>query len=239
MTPQVSILIPAYNNPLGINKALASIAGQTYKDYEVVITDDSPNNSVFNAVKAFPELPIRYFHNHKRLGSPANWNEAVFKSSGEYIKFLHHDDWFTYRHSLSLFVDALDTHPDSSIAFSMASACNGEGAELFVHAPKEHQLRRLERTPMGIFPTNFIGCPSSVIYRRKVGLFFDENLKWLVDMEFYYRLLKQNPRFVFIPWVAVSITADGPNQISKEYQNNAPMRWKEWAYLTKKIIRGN
>lgn len=39
---KVSICIPAYGNPEGIRRLLDSIAGQTYTDFEIIITDDSP-----------------------------------------------------------------------------------------------------------------------------------------------------------------------------------------------------
>ena len=39
---RVSICIPAYRNPDGIKRLLSSIVSQTYQDYEVVISDDTP-----------------------------------------------------------------------------------------------------------------------------------------------------------------------------------------------------
>ena len=47
---KVSICIPAYNNGPGVKRLLESIKNQTYKDYEVILTDDSTTEEVRKAV---------------------------------------------------------------------------------------------------------------------------------------------------------------------------------------------
>ena len=46
MTPLISICIPAYKRAAFIKRLLDSIAIQSFQDYEVVITDDSPGDDV-------------------------------------------------------------------------------------------------------------------------------------------------------------------------------------------------
>ncbi|MCX7010103.1 MAG: glycosyltransferase, partial [Kiritimatiellaeota bacterium] len=41
MTPKVSICIPAYQQPQGLARALQSLLEQDFRDYEVIVTDDS------------------------------------------------------------------------------------------------------------------------------------------------------------------------------------------------------
>ena len=43
---KVSICVPAYKNPVGVERLLESIKVQSFTDYEVVVTDDSPDGSV-------------------------------------------------------------------------------------------------------------------------------------------------------------------------------------------------
>ena len=40
---KVSICVPAYKNPVGVERLLESIKVQSFTDYEVVVTDDSPD----------------------------------------------------------------------------------------------------------------------------------------------------------------------------------------------------
>ena len=43
---KVSICVPTYNNPDDLKRLMESIEKQTYKDYEVVISDDSTDNNI-------------------------------------------------------------------------------------------------------------------------------------------------------------------------------------------------
>ena len=113
---KVSICIPAYNNAAAVGRLLESVEKQTWKDYEVIITDDSNGDEVGKLAEE--KGYVQYFKNEVPLGAAANWNEAVRRSSGEYVKMMHHDDWFTDENSLEAFVDMLERHPEVDLAFS-------------------------------------------------------------------------------------------------------------------------
>jgi glycosyltransferase involved in cell wall biosynthesis len=234
--PKVSILIPTYNQPDYLRQALKSIAMQTYKDMEVIITDDSEDDSVLSVVTEFSsDLKIRYFKNKVRKGSPENWNEAVAKSSGEYIKFLHHDDWFADKDSLQAYVQALENNPQADFAFSCTNVCDTDRAVLYIQCPTNRELSRLRKNPVNLFPDNFVGAPSATIYRRSVNKLFDTRLKWVVDIDFYISILKENPVFVFIPKNAVCFTSGAHGQVTLECLNNKKVEMFEWIYLFNKI----
>ncbi|MEJ7679536.1 MAG: glycosyltransferase [Segetibacter sp.] len=95
-TPLISICIPAYKNLEYLKRLLESISVQTFKDFEVVITDDTNNSSVSDYIhdKRW-DFQISYYKNETVLGSPQNWNAAVNHSKGEWIKIMHYDDWFS------------------------------------------------------------------------------------------------------------------------------------------------
>ena len=107
---KVSICVPAYKNPVGVERLLESIKVQSFTDYEVVVTDDSPDGSVEEVVRRAEVPGIVYVRNAVRKGATGNWNEAVRHASGEYIKIMHHDDWFTDRDCLARFVEMLEEH---------------------------------------------------------------------------------------------------------------------------------
>ena len=115
---KVSICVPAYKNPVGVERLLESIKVQSFTDYEVVVTDDSPDGSVEEVVRRADVPGMVYVRNAARKGATGNWNEAVRHASGEYIKIMHHDDWFTDRDCLARFVEMLEEHPEADLAFS-------------------------------------------------------------------------------------------------------------------------
>lgn len=233
--PKVSICIPAYKQPDYLRRALQSIFIQSFDDYEVVITDDSPDDSVAKVVKEFQSEKLKYYKNKSQKGSPENWNEAVSLATGEYIKILHHDDWFSEKDSLYEFVKMLDENPNSDFAFSASSNYGPEMKLKFVHVPSEKQLNKLRHNHNYLFLGNFVGAPSATIYRSKVNRKFDSRLKWVVDIDFYISVLKDNNNFIFCSKPLVCITNGAPSQVTSECTGNKSIELFEWLYLYLKI----
>ena len=89
----VSICIPAYNNKEYVRRLLNSIQIQTYRDYEVVITDDSSGQEVEQVVAEYAvNMSIRYYRNGSPLGPTRNNNRAISLAEKKYVKIMHHDD---------------------------------------------------------------------------------------------------------------------------------------------------
>ena len=81
--PLISICIPAYNRTTYLKRLFESIADQLFKDFEVIVSDDSPSDSVKDLCAAYSnKFTLRYFKNQPSLGTPANWNNAIEKAIG-------------------------------------------------------------------------------------------------------------------------------------------------------------
>lgn len=230
MSVNVSICIPAYNQAALVRRTIASVLRQTYQDYEIIVTDDSTSDDIQALIEnEFLRAGIRYFRNQPKKGSPANWNEAISKAMGNYIKIMHHDDWFAADDSLQLMVAALDGHPDIDLVFGATRVCDTSGKVLRIHAPVE-QIRKLKDDPHLLFPKNYVGAPSATMFRRSVVPRFDERLKWVVDIEFYLAVLAGNPRFVYIEQPVVC-TATGEHTVTASCQDDRDVELFEWLYL--------
>lgn len=227
---KVSICIPAYNQAVHLKKTIDSVLCQTYHDYEIVITDDSPGTVVADLVMNY-NLPdrIKYYKNASVLGSPENWNESIRKATGEYIKILHHDDWFNFEDSLSKYVQLLDENREADFAFSATQAIFPQGKD-WVHKISEMQLSSLKEHPLLLYTNNLIGAPSTTIIRNSPTLHFDPNLKWHVDIEYYIRQIKNNPAIIYSPeLLVVTFLADG--RVSDECKGNKELEVFEYFYL--------
>jgi glycosyltransferase involved in cell wall biosynthesis len=237
MDPKVSICIPAYKQPDSILRTLKSIGMQDFLDFEVVVSDDTPDDSVYRSCeKFFTRFPIKYLRNDTSLGSPGNWNRAVAEASGEYIKIMHHDDYFADSTSLGAFVALLDEHPGAGFAFSGSNNVDKNGLLCFVHSAKQKQVAALRGNHNLLFFGNFVGAPSATIYRRDLGVRFDENLKWVVDLDFYYAILRMNSDFCYTEKPLVSVCVGGDNRVTSECENNKCVEIYEWFYFYKKLI---
>src|SRR6187397_2191939 len=92
---KISVCIPAYKNAAFLKRNLDALINQTLRDFEVVLSDDSPDESVAEIAMAYKEkLQIIYLKNNPSRGTPANWNYAMQHATGKYLKLMHDDDWF-------------------------------------------------------------------------------------------------------------------------------------------------
>lgn len=187
--PLISICIPAYKNVAYLKRLLDSIAIQRFNNYEVIITDDSPDSDVQNFIASFEGINnLKYVRNPVALGTPENWNAAIRLANGEWIKLMHDDDWFQSAESLNIFVNEIQKSPAADFIFSAYSnvlLSNGAKKDIRASAFRRQLLRANGAT---LAAKNVVGPPSAVLYKRS-ELFFDKRLKWLVDVDFYIRFL--------------------------------------------------
>ena len=93
MKINVSIIIPFYNNYNYLIRALNSIFKQSYKNYEILIINDNPENKkILNLKKKFNKKKIKIINNKKNYGAGISRNKGIKISKGQYIAFLDSDD---------------------------------------------------------------------------------------------------------------------------------------------------
>ncbi|MGN6267184.1 MAG: glycosyltransferase family 2 protein [Ginsengibacter sp.] len=233
--PKVSVCIPAYNQPECLKITLDSVIRQTYKDFEIIITDDSPGDLVKNFICQYPdkEKKIKYYKNQIRLGTPENWNECIRRSTGEYIKILHHDDYLNSESSLAKFVQLLDDNPKSDFAFCAIQLAPQRGA-MYHRIISRNLVNAIQANPLLLFADNWIGAPSTTIFRKKSDILFNKNLKWIVDVEFYLEQMRTNRRIVYLPELLVLIGLQ-KGRVSDQCINNKQIQVYEYLTLLEKI----
>ncbi|MBS1918407.1 MAG: glycosyltransferase family 2 protein [Bacteroidetes bacterium] len=234
MAPLISICIPAYKRTEFLKRLLDSVAIQTFKNFEVIVTDDSPGNEVENLCNFYKKnFSISYYRNTQQLGTPENWNESIRKAKGDWIKLMHDDDWFSAKNSLQYFVDAINNNPASSFFFSAyRNIYLDENKEepVFINSFRYKMIRK---NPVTLFAKNVIGPPSVVIHKNDKQIYYDKNFKWLVDIEFYMRYIKAaKPVYINKELVNVGL---GSLQVTKQVFRVKKVEIPESFYLLDKI----
>jgi glycosyltransferase involved in cell wall biosynthesis len=95
MLPLVSIGLPVYNRPELLNLALKSLTQQSYKNLEIIISDDcSPGNGTQKVVQQYSQKDhrVKYIRHNKNLGAVPNHKFVLEKASGEYFFWASEDD---------------------------------------------------------------------------------------------------------------------------------------------------
>ena len=232
--PFISICIPTYKNVDYLQRLLQSVIIQTFKDYEIVITDNSPDNSVEQLVKELEnQLSIRYYKNDPPTNMGENFNRVLQKATGEWIKIMHDDDWFAGKGSLQQFADAAIQYPGCDFIFS---ACNN--VDLKTGKIERHELNIEKKTLLqssfyNLYFNNVIGHPSTVMHKN-TEMLYDPSFKWVIDVDFYIRFFEKYPHWHYIPETCINIGIDA-SQFSNKYYKNPLVEIPEYLHLLKKL----
>jgi len=86
-----SIITPVYRRPQEISELLQSLCVQEFRNFEVVIVDNSPDDSLKNIINPYRKtLNLNYLY-HKGLGVSESRNLGVEHASGDYVVFIDSD----------------------------------------------------------------------------------------------------------------------------------------------------
>ncbi len=219
--PFFSICIPVYKNIQFLERLLQSIRIQTFTDYEVVVSDDSPDDRVEKYLREnYADLPITYYRNAKALGTPANWNFAIEKATGLWIKLMHDDDWFASEESLSIFHKAVE---GSKATFFYCNYSNVLLSNVAMSSEKIDgsgwRKKLIDTSPEVLYARNVIGPPSVTLVHHTVEAAYDTRMKWLVDIDFYISVLRTG-KAQYIPELLVHVGL-GDEQVT-QYTHNKP-----------------
>jgi glycosyltransferase involved in cell wall biosynthesis len=231
---EISICVPTYNQTKYLIKTLESVFSQQNVNFEVIISDDSTTDDVFKLVSSYQSTyNIVYTRNNPSLGAPKNWNFAMSLSKGNYIKIMHHDEWFSSPMSLYTLYLHASKNKFNLVCSSSISIIRGTETKFFAN---EHDIEKINLEPTLLLLGNKIGGPSSIMFHKDLLQNFDANLIWLVDIEFYIRLINSGAKLSYIhEELYVSVISD--HNITNECLYNSELNIKEYSYVFRLHIR--
>lgn len=135
--PRVSIGLPVYNGERYLATALQSLLGQTFVDFEVVISDNASTDGTEAICRRYAERDgrIRYVRHTENRGAIWNFNHAFELARGEYYRWQAHDDVCAPTF-LARCVEMLDADPTMVFCHTRKAKIDGEGRVLGVLAQK-------------------------------------------------------------------------------------------------------
>ena len=127
-TPVVSVGMPVYNAERYIEEALASILGQTFDDFELVISDNASSDRTWEICRAYAEKDerIRCFTMPRNVGVIENFNNVFRLSTGRYFKWAAADDVCGPDY-LRQAVDVLEADPSVVLVWARTVGINKDG----------------------------------------------------------------------------------------------------------------
>lgn len=208
---KISVIIPCYEmrglGKMYLKQNLDMLAKQTFKDFEVIVSDNSTcfyASDIENLCKQYPF--VRYFK-YSVKGISANTNYAIKQAKGELIKFIFQDDYLYNEHALAGISGAFKGH-------WLVTACEHDldGKLIRPFYPTFHKDIHLGN--------NTISSPSVLTIKNDNPLLFDENLTMLLDVDMYKRLYDKFGEPTILNEINVVNTV-GSHQISRNMNSEA------------------
>lgn len=108
--PNLSVIVPNYNNFRFLPQCIDSILSQTYRDLEIIISDDYSKDESRKLIKRYEKsIPfVKTIFNNKTLGVSLNKRKAIRASKGKYITILDSDDFYFSEKKLEKEMDLID-----------------------------------------------------------------------------------------------------------------------------------
>ena len=94
--PTVSVCMPLYNEERHAGEALAALLAQSYRDFELVISDNSSTDRTGAICREFAmrDSRVRYHRNATNIGAAANFDRVIHLARGRYLLWAGgHDLW--------------------------------------------------------------------------------------------------------------------------------------------------
>jgi len=209
---KISVIIPTYNRQEFLAKAIDSVLGQTYTDFELIVVDDGSTDDTARCVAGYG-AQVCYIYQENR-GPAAARNTGIRAAEGELIAFLDSDDRFAPE-KLAVQQAAMAALPEYLISHT---------DEIWYRRDKLLNQKKKHFRPHGfIFGECLKLCVvgmSTVMVRReffeRIG-YFDEELPCCEDYDLWLRAS------VSLPFLKVdsplTIKAGGrPDQVSVRYR---------------------
>jgi glycosyltransferase involved in cell wall biosynthesis len=203
-SPLISIITITLNAEIYLEQTIQSVLNQTYKNIEYIIVDGGSTDGTLGVIEKYKNA-IDHIISEKDEGIADAMNKGVSLASGDYIIFLHADDYFHH-----------DTCLEESIKFLEVTtdilACR-------IQFGKDQKII----TPTGFnFWTNFKGMPHQGILCRRSLIEslhgFDTQFKICMDYDLLLRAYQNGARLKKAP-VVLSVMRDTGISSLRDWKN--------------------
>lgn len=183
--PDISVCIPTYEykgkGVKFLSELFDSLERQTFKDFNVFVSDHSLDEEIFNFCKTTQhDLDIIYIKNLDGRGYQAtNTNCALKNADGKILKLIYQDDLFVDDFSLQKIKDSFEKTNCKWLFHGFTHTSNGI---------ETHRNCVPKWCDMMLEGRNFLGSPSCLAILNGYELEMDENIKLLIDTELYHRM---------------------------------------------------
>lgn len=187
--PIVSVVLPTYNNSDILARAVESVLGQSFSDFELLIINDGSTDATVDVVTPYlVDTRVRLVQNDQNIGLQKTLNRGLVVASGLYIARIDADDVWCDKDKLLMQVAYLKHHPECVLVGTGVIMVDEHGIELSrrLHPLQDANIR-------ATLLTKNCFAHSSVLFKKEVaceiGLYSEDTLyTHIEDYELWLRM---------------------------------------------------
>ncbi|MDC8447834.1 MAG: glycosyltransferase [Nitrospira sp.] len=213
--PKVSVIVPTYNRPDRLRTALASLAAQTYQDFEVIVVNDAGCDVGAIVAACADRYRITTITHDRNRGLAAARNSGVRAAKGTYVAYLDDDDRYLPNHleTLAGYLDRRECRVAYTDAWRVKERRSDGGyVETGRDVPYSYDFKPADLLVSNYFPVLCVMHDRACL--DEVGL-FDESLFAHEDWDLWIRMATRFP-FKHLPIRTAEFTwrTDGSSMTS-------------------------
>jgi glycosyltransferase involved in cell wall biosynthesis len=210
--PLVSVIVITYNSSKYVLETLQSVSEQTYKNIELIITDDCSNDNTLELCSIWSEInkprftDIKIITSVHNTGIPSNCNRGLFAASGEWVKYIAGDD-ILHPDGITSFLDFANQDNEIKVVESVSQYFNQSFlTENFIHKQNLGNLIFFSKDATArqqyelLLRRNYLHGPSVIINRgllNSVGG-FDNRYRFIEDHPLWLKITGSGHKIYFL-----------------------------------------
>jgi glycosyltransferase involved in cell wall biosynthesis len=147
--PLVTIAMPFYNCERTLAVAIQSVLDQTYRNFELIVSDDGSTDKSASIVRAFNDPRIKLLTHKDRARLAVRLNECIDNARGEYFARMDADD-ISYPDRIEKEVRFLQSHADIDLVGTQMLVFQAEGDPIGKIQGPTHHRDLVSRALLGI-----------------------------------------------------------------------------------------
>ncbi|MCA0932654.1 glycosyltransferase [Lutimonas saemankumensis] len=214
--PLASVIVITYNSEKYVLETLESTKNQTYKNIELIISDDCSSDRTIDICESWLKKNKSHFRNSmilkssENLGTVKNMNKGYQFASADWLKFIAGDD-ILLNNCIEDLVFYCKTHPSCEILFGKVNILSGKNIfpyqNLEISTATENDQKKL------VYHGSGLPAPGCMLSKKILDRFngFDESYFLMEDVPFWIKVVNEGIKIHFSEDTVVNYRRHGSN----------------------------
>jgi glycosyltransferase involved in cell wall biosynthesis len=204
-SPLISIITITLNAEIYLEQTIQSVLNQTYKNIEYIIVDGGSTDGTLGVIEKYKNA-IAHIISEKDEGIADAMNKGAALAQGDYVVFLHADDYFVHDNAIEAVVEKMDRTADivaCNIQYGVRqSTCKPRGFNFWFNFKQ------------GIYHQGIV-CRRDLIEKLNG---FDTQFRIAMDYDFFLRAYRRGAKLIKVPAV-LSVMRDTGISSRQDWQS--------------------